>query len=193
MTTYFCSDTHLGHRNIVELSHRPFASLKEMEDTIVNNWNARVSPQDEVFHLGDFCFGNKNFQTEMLARLRGRITIVRGNHDRSTKSLRDIGFHYVTDEAEFTDTFRRRWYLAHKPWWEMRDGAIGPQWQLCGHVHNDWKRLADHNGRETEYDIVNVGVDVWDFTPRTFEELNAAEAKFMPLVDAMLIPHHGEM
>jgi calcineurin-like phosphoesterase family protein len=197
MKTFFTSDTHFGHKRIVELSKRPFPNLGTMEDEIIRRWNARVSANDQVFHLGDFSFGNRAFQTKVLSSLSGRIVLVRGNHDRGTKSLKEMGFYAVVDETEYLDPASGQlWYLAHKPWWQNRPGAvIGPRRQLCGHVHNDWLRLQSPHGFGfgDEYDIINVGADVWDFTPRTFEELILAPAKLMPLEKAMAIPHHGEM
>lgn len=194
VTTYFCSDTHFSHKRIVELSRRPFPSLEAMEDAIVENWNSRVTSGDTVYHLGDFSFGPKDVQAKNVARLNGKITLVRGNHDGSAKRMKSMGFHAVVDEAEYVDELGgHQWYLAHKPWWQMRDGIIGPRRQLCGHVHNDWRRLTQIEGAEVVYDIINVGVDVWDFTPRTFQELSFAAQHRMPLAKAMEIPHHGEM
>ena len=37
--TFFTSDLHLGHRNIIRLCGRPFASLEEMDETLIRRWN----------------------------------------------------------------------------------------------------------------------------------------------------------
>lgn len=193
MTTYFTSDLHFGHKRIVELSRRPFPDVPTMETEIIRRWNDRVTAADQVFLLGDFSFGNKTFQTNMLKQLHGRILLVRGNHDAGYVRMRNLGFADVMDNFEMSDEAGVRWYLAHKPWWESRHGAIGPRHQLCGHVHNDWVRLRSADNDREEYDIINVGVDVWDFTPRTFQELIMATPRILPLEAAMAIPHHGEM
>ena len=44
--TYFTSDQHFGHFNIIRLSHRPFASLDEMNETMVARWNAKVRGEE---------------------------------------------------------------------------------------------------------------------------------------------------
>ena len=46
--TYFTADQHFGHFNIIRLSHRPFASLDEMNEAMIAKWNAKVKPGDAV-------------------------------------------------------------------------------------------------------------------------------------------------
>ena len=58
VNTFFTSDTHFGHANIIKYCNRPFSSLEEMNSTIIRNWNEMVKPEDTVFFLGDFCFKN---------------------------------------------------------------------------------------------------------------------------------------
>ena len=53
---YFTSDLHLGHRNIIRLCNRPFATIEEMDETLIRNWNAKVTNGDTVYILGDFCY-----------------------------------------------------------------------------------------------------------------------------------------
>ena len=54
--TYFTSDLHLGHENIIRFSNRPFSTLDEMNRTLVDNWNSRVTERDDVFVLGDMFY-----------------------------------------------------------------------------------------------------------------------------------------
>ena len=56
---YFTSDLHLGHRNIIRLCNRPFATIEEMDETLIRNWNAKVTNGDTVYILGDLLFRNE--------------------------------------------------------------------------------------------------------------------------------------
>ena len=78
---FFTSDTHFGHENIITFCNRPFESIEEHDRVLIQNWNSVVTPDDTVFHLGDFCFGNGYKWYEILGQLNGHIYLIRGNHD----------------------------------------------------------------------------------------------------------------
>lgn len=79
--TWFVSDNHFGHQNILlyEPIARPFATLDEMHEVMIERWNSVVRPNDKVYHLGDFAFGRVNIA--FASRLNGRKQLVMGNHD----------------------------------------------------------------------------------------------------------------
>jgi calcineurin-like phosphoesterase family protein len=53
---WLTADTHFGHTNILKYCGRPFSSIEEMDETLINNWNNKVNQDDTVYHLGDFSF-----------------------------------------------------------------------------------------------------------------------------------------
>ena len=79
MTTWFTSDLHFDHRNIISYCSRPFQDVATMNKTIVANWQRLVKPEDIVFVVGDFSFAS-NPKT-IFDQLWGTKVLIRGNHD----------------------------------------------------------------------------------------------------------------
>ena len=78
---FYIGDPHLGHEAIIRLCDRPFASVDEMDEAIISNWNKRVTNSDTVFILGDMMFRMKKDPSEYLSRLRGHKILILGNHE----------------------------------------------------------------------------------------------------------------
>ena len=78
--TWFTSDFHMDHRNILEYCNRPYLTVGEMNEAIVANWNAVVEQDDTVYFLGDFSLSIKSVQ-KYLPRLMGNKVLITGNHD----------------------------------------------------------------------------------------------------------------
>lgn len=177
--TFFTSDTHFNHFNIIRLSKRPFCTWKSdteikpdieyMNEELIRRWNSVVGINDCIFHLGDFAMGKREGVKPILDRLNGYKMLIKGNHDRSSQVMLEAGF----DEVH-TELFLPRGivsdmsvYLHHQPVSMPRKyGDNDVDVHLCGHVHTEWKRLGS---------VINVGVDQWNFTPRLFEELILAK------------------
>lgn len=79
---FVISDTHFFHHKVIQFEHeaRPFDTVEEMNEKIIDNWNRVVTKRDKVIHLGDVLFGGvKNI--DILDRLKGNKVLVMGNHD----------------------------------------------------------------------------------------------------------------
>ena len=75
MNYYFTADTHFGSERVLKFGRRPFDSVEEMDNTMINNWNSVVDPEDTVYHLGDF--GDYNISK----LLNGNIFLLCGNYE----------------------------------------------------------------------------------------------------------------
>ena len=167
--TFFTSDTHFNHANIIRFCNRPFKDLEQMNEVMITNWNNAISKDDTVFHLGDFCLGSAAEWTKILDRLNGKIYLIMGNHD--LKNIRQgfiSRFEHVAMQMHI-EVGKQRIHLCHYPFLCF-EGGYKEVWQLFGHVHtrknntgNDAERLQYLY--PTQYD---VGVDNNDFTPVSF-------------------------
>lgn len=137
--TWFTSDTHFYHENILkyESDARPFATVEEMNETLIERWNSRVKPKDNVYHLGDFCFGGVQ-NVSIAARLNGSKRLVLGNHDK----------YAIEEYAKYFDkifgvTFWNKCILSHVPVHisQMQGEKRRCLVNLHGHLHS--KTLID--------------------------------------------------
>lgn len=91
MKTFFIADTHFGDKSIFRYENRPFTDVDEMDQQMISLWNAVVSPEDIVYHLGDF--GGDGRESQILSQLNGIMYLVKGNHGAQSNSAhRDFGF-----------------------------------------------------------------------------------------------------
>lgn len=158
---YWTSDTHFDHANIIKYCARPFSNVEEMNEILIDRWNFRVNSEDTVYHLGDFQLGKKERISEILSRLKGHKILIKGNHDRSMLAMHKLGFDAVF-ESLVSIIDGHQIFMSHNPDMQPSYRFIGKYIRLCGHVHEKWKRKDD---------TINVGVDQWNFTPRTLAEL----------------------
>lgn len=165
MTTWYTSDHHFGHANIIKYCNRPFRSVQEMDRVMIERWNDSVRESDHVFVLGDFSFYNRERTANIAKRLKGTKTIVFGNHDKRQVQqalIFDCGWEHV-DFPQVTE--QNGFLLSHLPY--NSDDKRKLPWPtfygktlLHGHVHNAWKLLPFQ---------INVSVDAWDFRPVRLE------------------------
>lgn len=155
---FFIADTHFGSDAIRRYEKRPFADTDEMDRAMIERWNAAVSPEDTVWHLGDF--GAEGHEAEVVSRLNGRILLVRGNHDTQPNAYyRAAGFAEVYDLPVLYGGF---WLLSHEPLYVNENM---PYANLFGHVHAS-PLYRDHSRRH-----VCVCAERLDYTPTDFEAL----------------------
>ena len=181
MSVFFTSDTHFGHQSIVEIGGRPYKDCDEMDSALVHNWNAKVTEDDTVYHLGDLAFYNTQEQfEELIGALNGKIILIKGNHDtrRRLGWITEIGlevYDYLELKHKFDETKRRQLIcMFHFPiisWHHRNVGA----WHLHGHCHGSLDEATDHR--------VDIGTDEHNFAPISYQELRAIMSKreFTPI------------
>lgn len=177
---FFTADTHFNHQAMITNGWRPFSSVEEMNETLVQRWNDQVRKNDQVWHLGDFGMGPDPEHLEFLQRLNGEKHLITGNHDKPWPGNRQSHKHQPKwREAGFSSiqAFARRRIagrsvmISHFPYegdhtgedrYEQYRLLDDGEFLLHGHVHDAWQV----KGRQ-----INVGVDVWKFYPIPLEQI----------------------
>lgn len=171
MNTFFISDTHFGHFNIIKYCNRPFKTLKEMDDTIIKNWNSRVKKEDTVYFLGDFCFNKSSEASQAPKRakdyyrdqLNGNIIFFKGSHDKNNgvkSPIKNMTIHYAGVEI----------FLTHEP----KDSKLNCQYNFCGHTHGKYGKFQQKENTI----IIDLSVENWNYTPVTVNEIFSALNKW---------------
>lgn len=152
--TWFVSDTHFGHKNIIKYSNRPFNSVEEMDALMIQNWNKLVKPNDTVYHLGDFAFGKFEFVRDVIRELNGKKHLILGNHDKIIREYTSIlagAMSLLEGVCEYREvnvpgTLIVLAHYGHRVWNKSHRGSI----HLYGHSHGTLPPLGKS---------VDVGVD----------------------------------
>ena len=176
--TYFTSDQHFGHFNIIRLSRRPFKTVEEMDETMVERWNAKVRDDDTVYVLGDLFFRAATVEP-ILKRLKGRKHLVLGNHDPSWTGRVDLADYFESVQTLKEGSVGGRLItMCHYPMLSYPQARRG--YMIYGHIHNntgdDYWPLIMRRPR-----MLNAGVDVNNFEPVAFDELLANNKAFQRL------------
>ena len=186
---FVISDTHFGHTNSWEKFKlpngdplRPFTSTEEMDETMVERWNAVVRPQDTVYHLGDVVINRKSLHH--VKRLNGKKRLVRGNHDIfKDADYREVGFESLYGVRVFVDQF----ILIHIP---LHPDCVTERFRVNvhGHLHaNEVTRdviVRPDSRFDTEHEFYRlkteidprylcVSVENTDYRPLSFDEVEA--------------------
>lgn len=158
MAVFFTSDTHWSDHRTLNIGRRPFASVAEMDEALVANWNAVVGPADEVWHLGDVA-RRAGDVAGLLERLHGTKHLIRGNND-PPGTCEAGGWASVGDyrELEMDGLFLVLCHYPFRSWNRQGRGAVN----LHGHSHGRLKPMT------RQYD---VGVDARGFRPVALAEL----------------------
>lgn len=185
MNIFLISDTHFWHENILKFTWRPrsrrycgsdeqqcdeackathpeipirpgFSSIREMNEVIVDRWNAVVRAQDHVYHLGDVAYKTTE-SLEIVKRLHGHKRLLLGNHDpHDMRVLRNVGFEKV-----FATRRLANWLLSHFPIHPDHFGGkvLG---NIHGHIHQNQSPAGPY---------VNVCVEQINYTPIALEAI----------------------
>lgn len=188
--TFFSSDHHFGHANVIKYADRPFKDVSEMDSQMIERHNSVVSKSDIVYFVGDFAFySDPEKIIKILNKMNGEKHFIAGNHDRGlfkdeniikcfqTFSRAPIKEIYVPDAS--VRGGKQSITLCHyamRVWNKSHHGAF----HLYGHSHGS----LPEDPNSLSFDI---GVDAWNYYPVSYEEVKEEMSK----KTWKAIDHHG--
>ena len=185
---FFTSDFHFGHTNILrfhpsrreacgvtpeEFENDVDGSVRKHDEYLINLWNETIGKNDNVYYLGDLCFGSEEYAESILSRLNGNKHLIIGNHDRNIRKL-DGYFEWTGQIREVK--FKSDLYpylkttlsleLCHYPliaWNRRLHGTI----MLHGHTHGGINQLNADSGELR----IDVGFDATGHKILEFQDI----------------------
>lgn len=174
---FFTSDEHYGHNNIIKFCNRPFASMEEMVEGLIERHNKKVPRYARVIHAGDMfwrTFGVEN-AIRVVRRLNGQQLYVPGNHEELMDSSGELRSQFVSVREIMEIKYQKlpKIVAFHYP---MRawNGSNRGSWHLYGHEHGTLK--------ENDSLSFDIGVDCWNYAPVSIDEI---AAKMLPKMEKM--------
>lgn len=157
MKLWIISDTHFWHKNIVKYCNRP----KNHEDLMIKGLH-KISPEDTLYHLGDFAFGTINKVRERWWSIMPQCKkiFIEGNHDKRSR-MRLLPWDEVfrlKEQPVFLDIYNKKIALAHKP---EKLEEVEADVYIHGHIHNLGQKIYWKNGRKW----INACVEQWAYEP----------------------------
>lgn len=191
---YYIADLHFFHGALNEkMDKRGFEDVQAMNEYMLDQWNRRVGKNDEVVILGDLSWGKPKETNDLLEKLRGRLYLIEGNHDRflKNKEFNAGRFVWIKPYEELRDN-NRKVILCHYPimcyngQYQLDKQGRPRAYMLYGHVHDtfdqrlleQYQRITansiieqlDGNRRNIPCQMINCFCMYSDYTPLTLDE-----------------------
>lgn len=146
MKIFAISDTHFGHKKLVEYGRPELFSNLLLA-------NLRQQKGDILIHCGDFCIGmDEEWHYYFMAATAGFKTkiLVRGNHDnKSDQWYYDHGWDFVCEKFVHT-YFGKKYLFTHIP----APIDINIDKNIHGHMHgNDHRDVGFGMGKTIHFDL----------------------------------------
>lgn len=196
--TFFSSDLHIGHENVIKYDARPFRTLDEMHSAIISRFNATIPPGGLLYILGDVGLTSGTTIFDVLSKINCQKVLILGNHDKGMNAMYKAGFDVVLNSATMYIAGQRV-TMSHCPlrgvWRENVEGMKGSsegenwhgeskqgrftvadegQFHLHGHIHSP-------NGGKSERILgkqFDVGVVANKFRPVSISEIESWITKY---------------
>ena len=148
---YFTADSHFSNedKTVILRDFRPFKTLKEMNEKIIEIWNNDAKENDIIYHLGDFVNFNKIDKEydglfKLVKNIKAKVVLILGNNEKRILDyefngdfekfrnyLLSCGFYDVVKDKLELDIGQNKFNLVHCP----VNADKRTIYNLFGHIH----------------------------------------------------------
>ena len=161
---WICSDHHFYHERILEFcaEQRPFDTVEEMHEVMIERHNSLIKPKDHVFFVGDVVFGDPVAHLPIVERLNGIKHLIGGNHDKLRSQMAEYQKYFVSVEA-YREFGHNKDIVSHYP---VHPQQLEERYKFNVHGH-----LHDIVLDDPRY--INICLDNRDLYPTNLEQVYA--------------------
>lgn len=171
MTIFLTGNQQFGRKGAIRAYKRPFGSVEEMNQHLVEQWNSTVSEGDVVFVLGNLAWDPETAEI-ILPQLNGLIFALQGEFDKAIQDVENspsVNVEYLTEGIKLAPEVMM--CLSYWPLGEWPGKKKG--WtSVIGYPNKKYRASHKQN-------VLNVACDFWNFKPvdaksvlGLFDELN---------------------
>ena len=163
-TIYFTSNQQFGRPSAIRDFARPFETVEEMNQSLINLWNSTVKLDDIVYVLGNFAWDPTTAE-DVIKKLNGTIIFVQGEHDNAIVDLtkRKVMPHHAALIEPLFSSSTDKISLSYWPLHEWPGKSKG-YYHFFGYPNKKYK--TDHKKR-----MVNVSCDFWSYKPKSLDSI----------------------
>lgn len=164
---FLTSDTHFFHDKPFIYEARGFKNVEEMNEKIIENWNAVVKDDDIIYHLGDVFLNAEPAQIfNLFKRLKGIKYLAFGNHDTKNRLsfFEENCFFKEINMGYRLKAGKKTLILSHCPQLVANKEDKKPVWSIHGHTHSFFKFSDVPN-------TYNVGIEAQGCKPVNIEDI----------------------
>lgn len=163
------ADLHFEHPGIVKerdgIRNRPYDTVEEHDEAVIERWNGRVKPKDKVYVIGDVCMKKAGLQK--VARLNGVKHLIKGNHDIFELHDYDKLFYNINAYRVFQE---EQFIVSHIPVHPMELSRF--KFNVHGHLHDKVvMRHSEMLGSIVDKRYLCVSLEQTGFAPVSLDEV----------------------
>lgn len=157
MTIYLTGNQQFGRKGAIRAYKRPFDSVDEMNQHLIEQWNSTVSDEDIVFVLGNFAWDPETAEV-IIKQLNGTIIILQGEYDKAIEDIvqnPELNITYLTEGIKLApEVMMCLSYWPLEEWPGKKEGFAS----IIGHPSKSYPTSHQNNR-------INVACDFWNYKP----------------------------
>lgn len=165
----YIADLHFNHNAVIEYDKRPFSSITQMNNAMIQLWNEAVNKDDDIYIVGDLVFKGELRPCEILQELKGHKHLIIGNHDRWFRDDESVMRHFKSvNHMLFIKDEGREVFMCHYPMIEYPQYYNGA-YMVTGHIHLAQNEAFDFIKKKER--TLNCAAALTEYRPVSLNEL----------------------